>query len=265
MISPVLGGAIAALLLAFVEWRIVRRGRTSSARARAWVPVLVGLMGGVFAAYMALKGLNRIVHLGLGAALSLGAVAGVVAYGLGVLVVRRQARGLENRRRSLKVLFALPLLIVSAGLLSFAHGANDVANAVGPLAAIVQVALGGDVADTVAIPAWVMVIGAAGISLGLFLFGPKTDPHGRRPDHQAEPGPGVLRGALGCPDGDRRLVVRAAGEFDPHRGRRRIRGRLLSRVGRSAQDPKRGCAQDEEGPRRGGAAAGASWCGAPTS
>jgi len=58
-------------------------------------------------------------------------------------------------------------------LLSFAHGANDVANAVGPLAAIVVAAQADSVSAEVSIPLWVMVIGAFGISLGLVLFGPK--------------------------------------------------------------------------------------------
>jgi inorganic phosphate transporter, PiT family len=52
-------------------------------------------------------------------------------------MIRRQSEGLENRKKSLKKLFGVPL-IMSAALLSFAHGANDVANAVGPLAAIVH-------------------------------------------------------------------------------------------------------------------------------
>ena len=79
---------------------------------------------------------------------------------------------MENRNRSLKILFNIPL-IFSAALLSFAHGANDVANAVGPLAAIVHALEFDDTATKVAIPLWVMVIGAFGISFGLFLFGPK--------------------------------------------------------------------------------------------
>src|SRR5690606_38892198 len=62
---------------------------------------------------------------------------------------------------------------VSAALLSFAHGANDVANAVGPLAAIVSTVQADTVTSQVAIPLWVMMIGAVGISLGLVLFGPK--------------------------------------------------------------------------------------------
>ncbi|TMV43034.1 inorganic phosphate transporter, partial [Thioclava sp. BHET1] len=64
-------------------------------------------------------------------------------------------------------------LIASAALLSFAHGANDVANAVGPLAAIVAASEHGGLSNAVHVPFWVMVIGALGISFGLFLFGPK--------------------------------------------------------------------------------------------
>jgi PiT family inorganic phosphate transporter len=69
-------------------------------------------------------------------------------------------------------LFTIPL-IFAAALLSFAHGANDVANAVGPLAGINEAILGGAVAAEAAIPIWVLAVGAIGISLGLALYGPK--------------------------------------------------------------------------------------------
>ena len=64
-------------------------------------------------------------------------------------------------------------LIFAAALLSFAHGANDVANAVGPLAAINDAVVSGGVAAKASIPIWVMGVGAVGIVLGLALFGPK--------------------------------------------------------------------------------------------
>jgi PiT family inorganic phosphate transporter len=87
--------------------------------------------------------------------------------------VRKQSLKMENRKKHVATLFRLPL-IVSAALLSFAHGANDVANAIGPLAAIVTaVETGhGEVAG-VSLPFWVLAIGAVGISLGLALFGPR--------------------------------------------------------------------------------------------
>ncbi|MBT8449197.1 MAG: inorganic phosphate transporter, partial [Gammaproteobacteria bacterium] len=74
--------------------------------------------------------------------------------------------------QSINTLFIVPL-IFAAALLSFAHGANDVANAVGPLAAINDAVMSHEVSGKAAIPIWVMLIGAAGIAIGLALFGPK--------------------------------------------------------------------------------------------
>jgi inorganic phosphate transporter, PiT family len=171
IVSPVLGGMIAAGFLWFIKARIIYQDDKIAA-ARRWVPVLVGVMSGTFAAYLALKGLNRLIDVTLGTAVLIGAAIGVVTWIAMIPVIRAQSEGLENRNRSLKVLFGIPL-VVSAALLSFAHGANDVANAVGPLAAIVQASQSGNFTDAVTIPLWVMVIGALGISFGLFLFGPK--------------------------------------------------------------------------------------------
>jgi PiT family inorganic phosphate transporter len=86
--------------------------------------------------------------------------------------VARRCLTLENRRAEVNSLFIIPL-IFSAALLSFAHGANDVANAIGPLAAIVGTASSGGIAGRVEIPVWVMVVGALGIATGLMLFGPR--------------------------------------------------------------------------------------------
>ena len=171
VISPVLGGAFAAAFLAFIKHFIIYQDDKIAA-ARRWVPALIGIMAGVFAVYLAMKGLKKIVAISPGLALLIGAVIGLAIFAATRPLVRRQSEGLENRNKSLKVLFNMPL-ILSAALLSFAHGANDVANAVGPLAAIVHTEQFGDVAGKVDIPSWVMVIGALGISFGLVLFGPK--------------------------------------------------------------------------------------------
>jgi len=171
VISPVLGGAIAAAFLALIKNRIIYQ-QDKIAAARVWVPILLGIMAGAFGTYLALKGLNRIIKIDMGTALLIGLVVGILCYALCVPLIRRQSIGMENRNKSLKALFGLPL-VFSAALLSFAHGANDVANAVGPLAAIVHAIEDGGASDRVTIPTWVMVIGAFGISFGLFLFGPK--------------------------------------------------------------------------------------------
>jgi PiT family inorganic phosphate transporter len=171
VISPVLGGVIAAAFLAFIKTYIIYR-EDKIAAARRWVPALVGIMAGTFAAYLALKGLKQVVEIDLGNALMIGVLVGAFSYAGAIPFLRRQSAGMENRNKSLKALFALPL-VISAGLLSFAHGANDVANAVGPLAAIVHSVNFGEIAGKVEIPTWVMIIGAFGISFGLVLFGPK--------------------------------------------------------------------------------------------
>jgi len=177
VISPVLGGIIAAAFLAFIKLAIIYR-EDKIAAARRWVPVLVAIMAGAFAAYLALKGLKKIDFVKTAIdgdvikALGVGGVAALLTWLITMPLIAKQAKGMENRNQSLRTLFKIPL-IISAALLSFAHGANDVANAIGPLAAIVSTVQTGLVEAKVTIPFWVMLIGALGISFGLALFGPK--------------------------------------------------------------------------------------------
>ena len=171
VISPIMGGVVAAGFLAIIK-AYISDVEDKIAAARRWVPALIGLMFGAFTSYLIAKGLKKIINLSLGQALLLGLIVGVVTLLVMRPIVRRQSEGVENRKKSLKKLFAFPL-IVSAALLSFAHGANDVANAVGPLAAIVHAVQDAGTAEKVTIPYWVMLIGAFGISFGLMLFGPR--------------------------------------------------------------------------------------------
>jgi PiT family inorganic phosphate transporter len=172
VISPVLGGIIAALLLGFIKWAVLFREDRITA-ARRWVPVLIGVMAGVFAAYLTTKGLKQVWKPTSDIVL----LIVVVGFALGWVGSRRwvAARSalIDNRRKQISSLFVLPLIFATA-LLSFAHGANDVANAVGPLAAIAAAAETGMAAPAkVALPLWVLVVGATGIAAGLALFGPR--------------------------------------------------------------------------------------------
>ena len=171
LISPLIGGIVAALFLAFIKVNLIYQDDKIGA-ARRWVPALVALMAAIFAGYLIVKGLNHVWRPGV---LVLGTLV-VLAFALTYVVAKpwvyAQSEGMENRNQSLRRLFNLPL-ICSAALLSFAHGSNDVANAVGPLAAILHSVEEGQLAPEIGVPFWVMLIGAAGISLGLFLFGPR--------------------------------------------------------------------------------------------
>ncbi|MCK5041556.1 MAG: inorganic phosphate transporter [Sphingomonadales bacterium] len=171
IISPVLGAMIAALFLYFIK-RAVLYQEDRIAAARKWVPVLVAIMVGVFAMYLSLKGLKKIWHPSASMVWGVGLVGFAITYVLSRPLVLKASQGMENRKKEVNKLFTIPL-IGSAALLSFAHGANDVANAIAPLAAIVSTVTEGTVSAKVDIPLWVMFIGALGISVGLLLFGPK--------------------------------------------------------------------------------------------
>lgn len=172
VISPVMGGLLASALLAVAHFTILDKSDKLNA-ARNWVPVFVGLMTGTFAMYLATKGLKRIWSPDLPTVMGLGVIFAVAGYAAARPWITQRLPGLENRSKHVSGLFRLPL-ILATGLLSFAHGANDVANAVGPLAAIVSAAETGLASpDTVALPLWVLGIGAVGIAVGLALFGPR--------------------------------------------------------------------------------------------
>jgi inorganic phosphate transporter, PiT family len=171
VISPVMGGVIAAVFL-YVVKRTITYQRDMAAAAARMVPFLVVLMVWAFGAYLMLKGFKKIWKMDLVQALEIGLALAVAAYFIVRPAVRRAALKLPNGKASVNQLFTIPL-ICSAALLSFAHGANDVANAVGPLAAINEAVLHGAVAAKASIPLWVMMVGAIGIALGLALYGPK--------------------------------------------------------------------------------------------
>lgn len=171
VISPVLGGMIAAAFLYLIKRTITYQDDVMRAAKRV-VPILVSVMAWAFGTYLILKGVKQIWKVPFGVAVVIGLGIAVAVY----LVVRPQiakmATRLANQKESVNDLFTYPL-IFAAALLSFAHGANDVANAVGPLAGINEAIVGGGVATKAAIPTWVLLVGALGIALGLALYGPK--------------------------------------------------------------------------------------------
>jgi PiT family inorganic phosphate transporter len=171
VISPVLGGAIAAGFLFLIK-RSVLYQRDVVTAARSVVPVLIALMAWSFATYLALKGIKNIWKLGFFEAALIGAAVAALIYFPARWRLTRRSANLPNEKASVNSLFTIPL-IFAAALLSFAHGANDVANAVGPLAGIADALTTGAISTKATIPTWVMLVGAIGISLGLALYGPR--------------------------------------------------------------------------------------------
>ncbi|MGB1361563.1 MAG: inorganic phosphate transporter [Alphaproteobacteria bacterium] len=171
VISPVVSAFVAAFFYFYLRRLVLKRQDKISA-ATTWVPVYVALMSSGFTMYLMVKGLKKIIKFDSSMILIVGAIMFVATIYITRPLVRMASRKMENNALSVSKLFQIPL-IISAALLSFAHGANDVANAIGPLSAIVGVMENASISAKTTIPFWVMGIGALGISVGLLLFGPK--------------------------------------------------------------------------------------------
>ena len=183
IISPVLGGIIAAGFLYAIKKTIIFKNDKKNA-AKKWVPIYVSIMTWAFVTYLTMKGLKHVwVNITeflsflphtkkptFNVASIFGLIVAVIVYF--IMITKLKNEEIENSRVGINKYFTIPL-IFSAALLSFAHGANDVANAVGPLAAISDAVLSGGIANKAAIPFWVMAIGGFGISIGLALYGPR--------------------------------------------------------------------------------------------
>lgn len=185
IISPILGGIIAALFLYAIKKTIIFKENKTEA-AYKWVPIFVAIMSWAFVTYITLKGLKQ-VWPDIVSILSFlpqtkkptFLVASLFGLGISAIVytlvksrTKKLLSTLHNTRKSVNLLFTIPL-VFAAALLSFAHGANDVANAIGPLAAINDAILSGGISTKAGIPIWVMGVGAFGIAIGLALYGPK--------------------------------------------------------------------------------------------
>ena len=157
---------VAALLLFIIKMTILNV-KDKKLAAIKWLPIFVSIMGGAFAAYMALKGFKKVYKASINEVYIFTIITMFLTYFISKPYVKSKVQTIENTKNDIYTLFHLPLLF-GVALLCFAHGANDVANAVGPLAAIVStLSSEGTVASKVSIPLWVMVVGAIGIALGL--------------------------------------------------------------------------------------------------
>jgi len=185
VISPLLGGVIAAIFLYIIKSQILYKEDKLTA-AKKIVPILVAIMAAAFLTYLTLKGLKHVwkdltaifsflpqtKKPGIGIALAFGTIGAIITYVIVKPKIVARVSNMDNSRADINALFGIPL-VFAAVLLSFAHGANDVANAVGPLAAVNDALNSLAISTKAAIPLWVMVVGGVGISIGLALFGPR--------------------------------------------------------------------------------------------
>lgn len=179
VVSPLLSGTIAFLIFMSVKWLILDHEDTF-ARARRYVPIYMWLVGFMISMVTMLKGLKHIgleIDMGMGSkftnAMMVSVFAGAAVALLGTVLLRRlHAGGADvNSNDNVERVFGI-LMVFTACAMAFAHGSNDVANAVGPLAAVVStVQSGGEVVAKSGLPWWVLAVGAMGIVVGLATYG----------------------------------------------------------------------------------------------
>jgi PiT family inorganic phosphate transporter len=121
------------------------------------------------------KGLKHLgLELSIGQSYMIAAVIGLIVTGCGVYFISRiridPSDDKDFHFANVEKIFAV-LMVVTACAIAFAHGSNDVANAVGPMAAVISIANEGVVSQESAMPAWILLVGGVGIVLGLAMYG----------------------------------------------------------------------------------------------
>ncbi|HAX46627.1 MAG TPA: phosphate permease [Nitrospina sp.] len=174
VISPVMGGLCAYILFRFISHQIFRR-RNPLLYAKWLLPYMVFMVCVILANAMFYKGLKNL-HLDLSfvEAMAYAFVVGVIGFYFSKILVKKvpdvPKRDIHRQLESTENIFKY-LQILTAFYIAFAHGSNDVANAVGPLAAVVSILKNGSVAMKVEMPSWILAMGGACIVFGLLVWG----------------------------------------------------------------------------------------------
>lgn len=178
VVSPVTAGVIGYALFRSVQ-KLIFDTEDPFHNAKRYVPYYIFLVGFIVAMVTFTKGLKHIgLHLNFGQSAMISVVVAFIVMGAGILMLRRiqedPAADREYHFSSVEKVFGI-LMLFTACAMAFAHGSNDVANAVGPLAAVVGVvSADGGVAQKSVMPAWILLLGGGGIVAGLIMYGHKV-------------------------------------------------------------------------------------------
>ena len=177
VISQLLAGTIAFAVFTSIQ-KPVLNTNTPLVNAKKYVPVYLFMVGFIIALVTIKKGLK---HVGLdvngGMEFVYAAILGILIALLGVILTKRVKFDEKAEKpfhfANVEKIFAV-LMIFTASAMAFAHGSNDVANAVGPMAAVISVAQSGTLTSSSVLPSWVLLVGGIGIVIGLATLGYKV-------------------------------------------------------------------------------------------
>lgn len=181
VVSPVLAGTISFGLFRSVQ-KLILNTDDPFTQAKRYVPVYMFGVGFLIAMVTLLKGLKHVfkdigLKLSFGESALIAIVVGILVALLGTWLLSRVQRDesleADNRFANVEKIFAI-LMVFTACAMAFAHGSNDVANAVGPMAAVIGIISTKTVVAKTAMPSWVLLLGGAGIVLGLATYGFKV-------------------------------------------------------------------------------------------
>ena len=175
VVSPILGGAISFVLMMSIR-KLILNTPNPFASARRWGPVYVFLVGFIMSLVTMFKGLKHLnIELSVSASFMVAVAFGLLMAIIGHLLIRRIKIDEEADRdfhyASVEKVF-VPMMLFTASGMAFAHGSNDVANGVGPMAAVVGlIESGGEISQESNIPLWILLLGGFGIVVGLGTYG----------------------------------------------------------------------------------------------
>jgi PiT family inorganic phosphate transporter len=175
VVSPLLGGTIAFLLMISIR-RLILNTDNPFQSAKRWGPVYVFLVGFIISLVTMFKGLKHLkLDLSVPMSFLLATVVGGIIAAIGWALINRvkvdEEAEVDYHFASVEKVF-VPMMLFTACAMAFAHGSNDVANGVGPLAAVYGlVQSGGEVAQKSELPIWILLLGGVGIVVGLATYG----------------------------------------------------------------------------------------------
>ena len=178
VISPALAGTMSFLIFRSVQKLILNRSEPLK-QAKRYVPVYIFLTGFMISLVTMVKGLKHVgLEISTGESYVYAVIAGLMIMGIGQYFISKIQIDPKADRdfhyANVEKVFGV-LMVVTACAMAFAHGSNDVANAIGPVAAVVSIVnSGGEVAAKSALPIWVLMLGGIGIVMGLMMYGRKV-------------------------------------------------------------------------------------------
>jgi PiT family inorganic phosphate transporter len=175
VVSPLVGGVIALMLMISIR-KLILNTEHPFEQAKKWGPFYVFLVGFIVSLVTLFKGLKHLkIDLSIPMSFVVATIFGIVVALIGRMMINRvkvdEAADRDFHYSSVEKAFT-PLMIFTACAMAFAHGSNDVANGIGPLAAVVSIVhSGGEVAQKAELPLWILFLGGTGIVVGLATLG----------------------------------------------------------------------------------------------